>query len=138
MANEQSRIRANRYARSAKGKAQARRWHAEHPSYAARQSAAYRKAYPEKYQQYKRTQTLKRYGLAEDDFVALLIDQDFKCAICDQPLDCAADTCVDHDHETGRVRSLLCRQCNMGLGLFAESAPRLRLAAAYLEKHGSR
>ena len=40
---------------------------------------------------------------------------------------------IDHDHQTGIVRALLCRQCNAALGQFAEDVARIRGAADYLE-----
>jgi hypothetical protein len=42
---------------------------------------------------------------------------------------------VDHDEETNKVRGLLCRHCNQGIGLLRHSQDNLRRAVAYLEKH---
>lgn len=42
---------------------------------------------------------------------------------------------VDHDHETGRVRKLLCHNCNRALGLMKDDPELLRRAATYIEKH---
>ncbi len=43
--------------------------------------------------------------------------------------------CIDHDHETGAIRGTLCSNCNIALGLFAESVPRLNGAISYIESH---
>lgn len=56
------------------------------------------------------------------------------CAICGSPP--AHDAlAIDHDHETGKVRALLCDNCNFMIGLARESSALLEIAATYLESH---
>lgn len=55
--------------------------------------------------------------------------QDGKCAICKEPMD---QSYIDHDHETGEVRGLLCHRCNSGLGFFNDDPQRLLAALEYL------
>ena len=74
---------------------------------------------------------LKRnYGLTLAAFDALLASQGGGCAICGRP---DADN-VDHDHETGRVRGILCFPCNVAIGLVHEDEERLLAAAMYLDR----
>lgn len=73
---------------------------------------------------------LKKYGLTTEIFEATLQAQNGECAICQKPMTKPA---VDHCHETGWVRALLCGNCNTGLGLFREDVGNLRAAIAYLE-----
>jgi hypothetical protein len=71
-----------------------------------------------------------RYGLTRAAFQELWKEQSGKCAIClTRP---AAH--VDHDHATGRVRGLLCFNCNGGLGHFGDDPMRLAVAIAYLHR----
>lgn len=42
---------------------------------------------------------------------------------------------VDHNHQTGAARALLCSRCNGGLGLFEDDPALMRRGIAYLEKH---
>lgn len=51
------------------------------------------------------------------------------CMVCG-----ASDTCVDHDHATGKVRGALCRDCNLALGCFTDSVERMRRAVMYLSR----
>lgn len=60
---------------------------------------------------------------------ALLEAEGGHCAICFQPA-----TAVDHDHHTGKVRGLLCKHCNVGLGMFADDPERLENAILYLSR----
>lgn len=77
--------------------------------------------------------TLQRYGLTQDDFDRLVERQGGVCAICKEPCPTNQRLSVDHDHETGEVRGLLCRRCNAGIGHFQERLDLLREAVRYLE-----
>ena len=70
------------------------------------------------------------YGVDKDIFEKMLYDQNFQCKICFINIDNSAH--VDHDHETGRVRGVLCRRCNVGLGFFKDSIKNLKSAIEYL------
>ena len=71
-----------------------------------------------------------RYGLSREDYDALLARQGGVCAICAKPSE--KTLCVDHCHATGKVRGLLCRQCNVGLGCYGEDQAALIAALVYL------
>lgn len=72
-----------------------------------------------------------RYGLTMDDYYCLLQSQGNKCAICKKEATKTLD--VDHCHETGKVRGLLCNNCNRGLGHFQDDKHLLRNAMEYLD-----
>lgn len=84
-----------------------------------------------------------RYDISAEDYLAMAMRQNGACAICGRrpdrdkeagPKRRAAGLSVDHCHATDKVRGLLCRECNWGLGHFKDSSDLLRLAAAYLER----
>lgn len=77
----------------------------------------------------------REYGLTLAEYDAMLAGQHGVCAICGKTESVAPNMPVDHDHQTGKVRALLCTPCNTVLGLAAESPDRLRAMAAYLETH---
>lgn len=69
------------------------------------------------------------------DWEALYDRQQGRCAICGAELDRtkSKDIHVDHNHETGKVRGLLCSACNRGLGFFKENPETLLDAFHYLD-----
>jgi len=73
-----------------------------------------------------------RYRLTPDDYNTLLFKQGGGCAICGKSPDQVTSFHVDHCHDTGRVRGLLCAKCNLLLGHADDSTQRLRRAIAYL------
>jgi hypothetical protein len=80
----------------------------------------------------------KRYGLSTGDYDRLYAAQGNGCAICgverNNNLLKKGRLCVDHDHENGYVRGLLCDSCNRGLAFFGDDPEMLRNAAAYLDR----
>ena len=65
---------------------------------------------------------LKRmFGMTPDEYEAMLAEQGGGCAICGRPPSERISLHVDHDHNTGRIRALLCFPCNNALGLLQES-----------------
>jgi hypothetical protein len=76
----------------------------------------------------------KKYGMSPADYADMLKEQDGKCAICEQEPKSKRRMAVDHCHKSGRVRRLLCAQCNTGIGSFGDDALLLRRAVAYLEQ----
>ena len=75
---------------------------------------------------------LRRYGLTEPEFRSLLKEQENACAICKGPFKGYRTIHTDHDHSTGKVRGLLCNNCNVGLGLFLDQPKLLKRAIEYL------
>ena len=74
----------------------------------------------------------KKYGMSESDYLDMLEKQKDQCAICGKAVG-KSRLSVDHDHETGKVRGLLCQPCNIGLGFFDEDVEALQNAINYLQ-----
>ena len=75
-------------------------------------------------------------GVDATGYQIMLENQEYVCAICGVHVDdCTRSLAVDHNHETGFARGLLCGGCNRGLGYFKDNIDFLRDAAEYLEEH---
>ena len=82
----------------------------------------------------KRSHRLRKYGLTVEHFESMVAAQGGRCAICGTAtlgggrryLD------IDHNHANGKIRGLLCNNCNIGLGCFKDSPDALRRAAEYV------
>lgn len=75
---------------------------------------------------------VRKYGITLAGYDAMFAQQGGCCAICGKTQARAFD--VDHNHETGRVRGLLCTSCNRMVGHAGDDAQTLRAAAAYLDR----
>lgn len=94
---------------------------------------AARKRDPEVKAQEKRCATLRQYGLTPESYAEMERLQGGACRICKRIPNSSLH--VDHDHEHGFHRELLCGSCNRAIGLMQENPEALREAADYLEKH---
>lgn len=101
-------------------------WQKAHPAKDRAKGARYRSQHPDQ----KRGYCLKyKYGITLDQFDAMSKAQGGVCKICRRP----EKLVVDHDHVTGKVRGLLCNDCNTTLGKFNDEAPRFLSAVQYLQ-----
>ena len=78
-----------------------------------------------------------RYGLTKEDYNNKLTQQGRCCAVCGttDPKSYHGYFMVDHCHATGKVRALLCHNCNSGLGHFKDNTEFLQKAIEYLNAH---
>lgn len=72
------------------------------------------------------------YGIGIDDVERLSEEQGGTCAICREVCSTGQELAVDHCHDTGKVRGLLCSNCNTGIGKLGDDPARLRAAVRYL------
>lgn len=72
---------------------------------------------------------VRDYGISSKELKQLEEEHGGKCAICKRE---RPPLCLDHDHETGRVRGLLCRKCNAALGFLDDDPDLVFTAAMYL------
>lgn len=77
------------------------------------------------------------YGILKTDYFELWKKQRSRCAICAVPFHTLIKRPqIDHCHETGKIRGLLCSRCNLGLGNFSDNPKLLQRAIKYLKKTG--
>jgi hypothetical protein len=96
---------------------------------------ARRKSDPKRFAKYRRAQGLRdNYGVTLERYNELFQAQGGTCAICHRPPNPTKSLAVDHDHQTGTVRGLLCDACNMGLGMYQDDVLRLENAISYLKR----
>lgn len=112
----------------------ARNHYSKNPELYAGYSRAYRERNPEKVKLRARIAHLRdKHGMTVDEYEAMWDAQKGVCAICGGG-EVKRLLAVDHCHETGRIRGLLCSDCNVGLGQFRDDPKRLARAIRYLKK----
>ena len=122
-AKENLRKRKKKWAGTEKGKRLAKQ-HNERYKASRKGVAAARKSH------------LKRnYNITPDTYNAMVSSQKGLCAICGESPSNGGNLYVDHDHKTNEVRSLLCNNCNLAIGLVKEDVVILANAIAYIGKH---
>lgn len=78
----------------------------------------------------------KNYGITYEEYLDIAKTQNYCCGICgEHKNNLKRDLCVDHDHETGEIRGLLCNACNRGLGAYKDDIDILCSAISYLRQY---
>lgn len=116
--------------------------YSDSPPEAKERAKKWREDNPDRVKDYKKknrrryhyADLIRKYGVSESAFKAMMKAQDGCCDICFDKFHWETNAPnVDHDHRGGAVRGLLCRRCNSVLGLVKDNPEMLRVAAAYLD-----
>lgn len=108
--------------------------------------AAYRVKHKDRQRKQQRESNWRfKYGLEREDFEKMWENQEGKCPICfvglvnieinGDPVNKGNTACVDHCHESGKVRGILCAKCNKALGLLHDDLDFIQRAYDYIEHH---
>lgn len=109
----------------------------------------YKKALDKHGEDHRIKQVLNKHKLSREQYDQMIEEQNNLCAICKRPetqmrtrvagefkgMKMIAGLAIDHCHLTGKIRALLCRKCNLGLGAFEDNIERMLIAIDYLNKH---
>ena len=136
-AQEREWQRKDRLRHPEKYRARERKYHSANH----KRRAVMRKASHDRHPEQRRRWALKKnYDLTPEQWASIFEAQGRCCAICKTPIpngnkrkDGTATWATDHDHKTGKVRGILCNNCNHGLGNFKDNKTLLRLATEYLD-----
>ena len=126
-----------------------RKYQDTHPEYVARRYEKYKKwmLTPRgkvlRKASARKKNLMKNYGITPQQYEAMLAEQHGRCAICREVEEhtrrgVVVELAVDHEHETGKVRGLLCQRCNRAIGLMKENVAALATAIEYLNRHAIR
>lgn len=121
------------------------KWLAKNPDYhkeyykknAARYIAKSRRRYKEKREEIRDERLQALYDITLSAYTDMLASQNGACKICKRAPTANQILAVDHCHTTGRVRGLLCNNCNNGLGRFKDNTYLLQSAIDYLNEIGT-
>lgn len=109
------------------------KYHAD-PAAAKARSDAYRLTHKDYYREYHREKHLldraRDLGISHEEFALIRPRMDGSCEICGRE----GRLMMDHDHKTMKLRGLLCKRCNTGLGVIGDTLDHVRKVIAYLER----
>lgn len=88
---------------------------------------------------YRNAELQRRYGITQQDYETMILKQNYQCAICGTKNPGGKHNngyfSVDHCHTTGKVRKLLCHNCNTAMGLLGDNVSIIESMIKYLETH---
>src|SRR6478609_3622906 len=78
---------------------------------------------------------LRNYGLNKDQYLKKFENQQYRCSICSKALKIDKNSHIDHNHETGQIRDILCNSCNFILGIIEINILKIENFMGYIDKH---
>lgn len=91
-----------------------------------------------KIKEYLKKYHIKKHGITPEQRIEMFNMQEGKCKICGKhQSELKRQLLIDHNHITGKVRGLLCNNCNIMIGMSNDNSERLRIAADYLDKNNN-
>lgn len=88
----------------------------------------------ERYERGRAEHLRRTYGITLEQYDEMVAEQNGVCAICHEVCNTGKRLAVDHNHDTGEVRGLLCSRCNLGIG-YLRNVSNLANSIVYLEKY---
>jgi len=117
-----------------------KQWRIENKDKIKEQKRKYREKHKEKIKEGNRIYYLnnpnkykRNHNIDNNQYLLMFENQNGKCAICGNISNSVL--CIDHNHETGKIRALLCSNCNVGLGMFHDDIVLFKKAISYIKKH---
>lgn len=108
-----------------------KKWYEQNPS----KNREWCKQYYSKNKHKWRERSYKnKYGLTIEEVNEMLLSQNNQCPICQSAFKKTKYMNIDHNHQTGKMRQILCSKCNTAIGLLDENIERFRRAIDYLHK----
>jgi hypothetical protein len=126
--------------------AKRKKYYYEHKKEIAEKTKAYRQKHKEKFRERNRVSNFRNrennhawrrmnlYGLSSEAYYTLLGEQGGACAVCGSDDWLTRVPHVDHNHITGRARGIVCRKCNLALGMIDDDVNIAKSLVKYLEK----
>lgn len=111
-----------------------KRWRVKNPGKVRQQQRRWHDTNPEKSRAKRRSDNLAKYGLSVEQYDELWAAQKQRCKLCSEDKPRGGKWVVDHCHDTGVVRGIICNQCNIGLGHFSDDPAKLQAAIDYLQR----
>ena len=105
-----------------------------------RHNVEYQRAYREKNREKvrelsRKTHIMRKFNMTIEQYDKMLKNQNGVCAICKDSCSTGNNLAIDHNHTTGKVRALLCKNCNTAIGLMKEDVERMLSAIEYIKSH---
>lgn len=135
---ERKRINSKRWRESEKGKAfkKQNNYYQNNKEVLREKAKIYRKNNEKREKERSRENLIKAYGITPKDYNKIFEEQKGCCAICERhQTEFKKKLSIDHNHNDGQVRGLLCHNCNVGLGNFKDDIELMKRGIDYLNKY---